>query len=129
MHVCALVRASGAVVVSRHRPRVAAAVRRGAFARSSAQALALFLAFPRQASSQDMCAPGAATPTTMKAVTRATARGFDWPAGDFAFERGRAVPAVASPSEVLVAVRAAAINPVDYKVSDRVIFTCPSILH
>jgi hypothetical protein len=65
----------------------------------------------------------------MKAVTRATARGFDWPAGDFAFERGRAVPAVASPSEVLVAVRAAAINPVDYKVSDIVIFTCASIPH
>ena len=45
----------------------------------------------------------------MKAVTRSSA-------GVFTFDDSYEVPSLSSPTEVLVEVRAAAINPVDYKV-------------
>ena len=46
----------------------------------------------------------------MKAVTRGGG------AGQFSFDESYAMPAVAARTEVLIEIRAAAINPVDYKV-------------
>ena len=48
-------------------------------------------------------------PAIMKAVTRRSA-------GVFAFDENFATPALTSPKELLVEIKAAAINPIDYKV-------------
>jgi len=99
-----------ALVSGLSRPHVRMS-RRHAVSSSSAQVLALFMAMPGRAADQ-ACASTETTettPTAMKAVSRAGA-------GDFTFEDNYAVPVITSPTSVLVEVKAAAINPVDYKI-------------
>lgn len=85
----------------------------------SSQALACFVA----AASGEVCASadgelqragghqadGSGLPDVMKAVTRASA-------GQFSFDDSYATPTINSATDVLISIKAAAINPVDYKV-------------
>ena len=65
------------------------------------------MALPSKTSGQACAAED--LPANMKAVTRRSA-------GVFAFDENFATPALTSPKELLVEIKAAAINPVDYKV-------------